>query len=328
MCAILTVYQIIISSKDNLEYKIVKIVYKIQFIKINFVLNTVNVNTKPVFEKVQPDFGSKILVKQHSELHPNNKAFWHFHPEVELVYVNKGQGKRHIGNHISYFHNSQLILLGPNLPHKGFTDRLVSQGKETLIQFRLDVLGDMFIQLPEISRLFELSKNGILFQNDTKRDVGPKIEKLTHYNGIERIIRLLDILNDLARSNDYTILNADGFAFETKYQDHNRINIIYEYINLNFQNNITLQEIANEVSMTVPAFCRYFKKTTGKTFTKLVNEYRVVHATKLLSETQNSITDICFESGFNNFSHFNKHFKLITGKSASNYRKEIKLIIQ
>ena len=109
-------------------------------------------NTKPVFEKVQPDFGSKILVKQHSELHPNNKAFWHFHPEVELVYVNKGQGKRHIGNHISYFNNSQLILLGPNLPHKGFTDRLVSQGKETLIQFRLEVLGDMFIQLPEISR--------------------------------------------------------------------------------------------------------------------------------------------------------------------------------
>ena len=107
MCAILTVYQIIFSSKDNLEYKIVKIVYKIQFIKINFVLNTVNVNTKPVFEKVQPDFGSKILVKQHSELHPNNKAFWHFHPEVELVYVNKGQGKRHIGNHISYFNNSR-----------------------------------------------------------------------------------------------------------------------------------------------------------------------------------------------------------------------------
>ena len=328
MCAILTVYQIIISSKDNLEYKIVKIVYKIQFIKINFVLNTVNVNTKPVFEKVQPDFGSKILVKQHSELHPNNKAFWHFHPEVELVYVNKGQGKRHIGNHISYFNNSQLILLGPNLPHKGFTDRLVSQGKETLIQFRLEVLGDMFIQLPEISRLFELSKNGILFQNDTKGYVGPKIEKLTEYNGIDRIIKLLDILNDLAGSDNYTILNADGFAFETKYQDHNRINIIYEYINLNFQNNITLQEIANKVSMTVPAFCRYFKKTTGKTFTKLVNEYRVVHATKLLSETQNSITDICFESGFNNFSHFNKHFKLITGKSASNYRKEIKLIIQ
>ena len=287
-----------------------------------------NTNVKPTLEKVQPDFGNHILVKQHFEIRPNHKAFWHFHPEVELVYVNKGQGKRHIGNHVSYFNNSQLILMGPNLPHKGFTDRLVSKGKETLVQFQIEVLGEMFIQLPEISRLFQLAKNGILYQSETKKRVGPKIEKLVQVNGVNRMIKLLDVINELAQATDYTILNADGFAFETKSQDNNRINVIYEFINLNFQNDITLEEIANQISMTVPAFCRYFKKTTGKTFTQLVNEYRVVHATKLLSETQKSITDICFESGFNNFSHFNKHFKLITGKSASNYRKEIKLIIQ
>ena len=84
-------------------------------------------------------------------------------------------------------------------------------------------------------------------------------------------------------------------------------------------------EISN---MQKAAFCRFFKKTTGKTFTELVNEYRVVHATKLLNESQLSIADICFECGFNNFSHFNKQFNEITGQSASNYRKEIKLIIQ
>ena len=285
-------------------------------------------NTKPTFEKVQPEFGNNILVKQHSELWPTYKAFWHFHPEVELVYVNKGQGKRHIGNHISYFNNSQLILIGPNLPHKGFTDRLISQGKETLVQFKLEVLGEMFIKLPEISRLLELAKNGILYQNDTKKSVGPKIEKLAEFHGINRMVKLLDILNDLAQANDYTILNADGFAFETKPQDSNRINIIYEYINLNFQSNITLEEIADKVSMTVPAFCRYFKKTTGKTFTQLTNEYRVVHATKLLAESTMSISDICFECGFNNFSHFNKLFNSITGKSASKYRSDMKNLIQ
>lgn len=80
--------------------------------------------------------------------------------------------------------------------------------------------------------------------------------------------------------------------------------------------------------MTVPAFCRYFKKTTGKTFTQLVNEYRIINASRLLNESQMSIADICFECGFNNFSHFNKQFNDITGKSASQYRKEIKLIIQ
>ena len=80
--------------------------------------------------------------------------------------------------------------------------------------------------------------------------------------------------------------------------------------------------------MTVPAFCRYFKKSTSKTFTKLVNEYRIVHATKLLSESQMSIADIAFECGFNNFSHFNKLFKEFTGKSASKYRGELKQMVK
>jgi transcriptional regulator GlxA family with amidase domain len=137
----------------------------------------------------------------------------------------------------------------------------------------------------------------------------------------------LEILKHLAVTDDYTLLNADGFAFETEAQDSGKIDMIFKYVNKNFQSHIALDEIADEVSMTVPAFCRYFKKATGKTFTQLVNEYRVVHATKLLLESQMSITDICFECGFNNFSHFNKTFNEITGKSASGYRKEIKLMI-
>jgi transcriptional regulator GlxA family with amidase domain len=124
------------------------------------------------------------------------------------------------------------------------------------------------------------------------------------------------------------LLNADGFAFETESQDSAKIDTIFKYVNRHFQNQITLDDIADQVSMTVPAFCRYFKKSTGKTFTKLVNEYRVVHATKLLNESQLSITEICFECGFNNFSHFNKTFQEITGKSASNYRSELKKIVQ
>ena len=286
---------------------------------------------KPAFEKVIPSFGSSILVKKHTENCKMKSAFWHFHPEIELVYVNKGQGKRHIGNHLSYFNNSQLILMGSNLPHNGFTDRLTSNGSETLVQFKPDFLGNAFFEIPEmqdIVQLFERGKKGILFKPETKKVVGPKMENLVNYNGFDRIVKLLEILNDLALSEDYTLLNADGYAFETKPQDSTKIDIIYKHINTNFKNHISLEEIADKVSMTVPAFCRYFKKATGKTFTQLVNEYRVVHATKLLNESQMSITDICFECGFNNFSHFNKQFNELTGKSASNYRKEIKHIIQ
>ena len=287
--------------------------------------------SKPSFEKISPSFGSSILVKQHTKMIENRFAFWHFHPELELVYVNKAQGKRHIGNHLSYFNNSQLILIGSNLPHNGFTDRFCANGSEIIIQFKSDFLGADFFNIPEMNAiiaLFDRAKKGILFKLEIKSIVGPKVEKLMEYDGMTRVLKFLEILNDLAVTDDYTILNANGFAFETKPQDSTKIDIIFKYINTNFKDHISLKEMADKVSMTIPAFCRYFKRATGKTFTQLVNEYRIVHATKLLNESQMSITDICYECGFNNFSHFNKQFKEITGKSASKYRNEIKQFIQ
>ena len=287
--------------------------------------------TKPTLEKITPSFGSSLLVKKHVQFLKKNKAFWHFHPEIEIVYVNKGKGKRHIGNHISYFNNSQLVLIGSNLPHLGFMDRLTTNGSETLIQFKPDFLGEHFFKIPEmiaINQLFERAKKGIRFNIEIKKRIGAKIEELSQIEGPDRIIAFLHILKELALTDDYTILNANGFAFETQPQDSSKIDVIFKHINENFNQHISLDEISELVSMTVPAFCRFFKKTTGKTFTKLVNEYRVVHATKLLSESQSSITDICFECGFNNFSHFNKLFKEFTGKSASKYRSEMISLIQ
>lgn len=286
---------------------------------------------KPTLEKISPEFGSSMRVIKHETYLGKKKPFWHFHPEIELVYVNKGKGKRHIGNHLSYFNNSQLLLIGSNLPHNGFTDRLTISGTETIVQFREEFLGQHFIDVPEmeaISNLFDRAKSGILFGVKTKQKFGKRIEKLSEKEGFKKILLLLEILHGLAKSEDYVILNADGYAFETEPQDSAKIDIIFNHINDNFKEHISLDEIADKVSMTVPAFCRYFKKVTGKTFTKLVNEYRVVHATKLLSESQMSITDICYECGFNNFSHFNKLFKEFTGKSASKYRGELKLMVQ
>jgi AraC-like DNA-binding protein len=289
------------------------------------------IQTKPTLEKITPNFGSSLLVKKHEEFLKTNVPFWHFHPEIELVYVNKGKGKRHIGNHISYFNNSQLVLIGSNLPHVGYIDRLTTNGSETLIQFKPDFLGSEFFKIPEmiaVEALFERAKKGIRFNIEIKQRIGAKIEALVALDGVPRITSFLEILNDLATTDDYTLLNANGFAFETIPQDSNKIEVIYNHINEHFREHISLDEISSLVSMTVPAFCRYFKKSTGKTFTKLVNEYRVVHATKLLAESNSTITDVSFECGFNNFSHFNKLFKNFTGKSASKYRSEMKNLIQ
>jgi len=287
-------------------------------------------NTKPAFEKIIPEFGTSMRVKQHNQIVENKLPFWHFHPELELVYINKANGKRHIGSHLSYFDNSQLILIGASLPHSGFTDRFTTNGSETIVQFRDDFLGNEFLNIPEaklIKTLFERAKKGVLFDGITKKTVGPKIEALINKEGLERIIYFLEILKDLASSKNYSLLNVDGFAFEIEPQDNKKIDIIFSHVSENFKQPIPLNEIADIVSMTVPAFCRYFKKSTGKTFTQFVNEFRIVHTTKLLAENPTSITDICFESGFNNFSHFNKLFKKYTGKSPLKYRNEMKQLV-
>ena len=167
---------------------------------------------KPSFEKISPNFGSSIFVKQHTEtIVNNNLASWHIHPEIELVYINKGKGKRHIGNHLSYFNNSQLLLLGANLPHYGFTDMFTNRGSETIVQFKPDFLGESLFEVPEMSAiksLLEKAKKGILYNLEIKKIVGPKIESLINYEGFERILKLLEVLNDLASSDDYTLFKC------------------------------------------------------------------------------------------------------------------------
>lgn len=289
------------------------------------------ITKKPRFEKINPAFGSSITIRQYRDPCRNKLPYWHIHPEMELVYVNGGSGKRHIGNQLSYFNNGDLIFIGANLPHFGFTDRLTANRSETILQMREDFLGESFFSIPEmapVKKLMERAKRGIAFHGKTKKAVGAKIEKLIDKDPYDRLLKTLAILKQLALSEEYTILNVDGFALEIEPQDNDRINTVYKYVRENFQKQISLDEISDKVSMTEPAFCRYFKKISGKTFTKFVNEYRLVHASKLLSESASSITDICFECGFNNFSHFNKQFKLFTGKNPSEYRSELKKIVQ
>ncbi|WP_282018830.1 AraC family transcriptional regulator [Salegentibacter mishustinae] len=287
--------------------------------------------SKPSFEKVDPSFGSSFSLKSFNQQHQNrNHTFWHYHPEIELVYVNGGSGKRQIGSHISYYQHGDLILIGSNLPHCGFTDSLTDNDKETVIQFSPDFLGKNFWELPEmrnIKVLLERAKKGIVFHGEDKILIGEKIEALSTLTNYKRLLGLLDVLNMLENAKDFTLLNAEGFVLDTELEDNNRINVIFNFVKNEFKRNITLEEIANLVSLTVPAFCRYFKKTTGKTFVQFVNEYRLVHAAKLLHQKQISITDVCFESGYNNFSHFNKQFKKFTGKSPSVYRNEIKFAV-
>lgn len=289
------------------------------------------ISKEPLLENISPKFGSSLKIHNFKEASNDHAASWHFHPEMEIVYVNGGAGKRHIGNHISYYNDGDLIFIGANLPHFGFTDRLSMNKSEVVIQAREDFLGTDFFSIPEmksIKRLLDRSAQGIVFHNPTKDIVGAQMEALLELNNFEQLVAFLKILEQLSESEDYTLLNVEQMVLETKPQDTKRMDIIYSLVSKEFTRAIPLSEIADKVSMTEQAFSRYFKKKSGKTFTQFVNEYRLVHASKLLSEQHLSITDICYACGFNNFSHFNKTFKTYTGKSPSKYRDQFKTMLE
>ncbi len=281
-------------------------------------------------EIIEPSFGSSFTLAKYVENENSKAHFWHHHSEIELVYVNGGSGKRQVGSHISYYTSGSVILIGSNLPHCGFTDENTGNSRETVIHMRPDFLGADFFGISEmkkIKHLFNRAKAGIVFIGETKKRIGSKIEIMENQLPFERLLTLLAILNEMEEATEFKVLNAEGFSMELQMQDNDKINTVFNYVKDNFQEQITLEEVAVLVSMTVPSFCRYFKKITQKTFTKFVNEYRLVHASKLLAEKPISIAEVCFECGFNNFSYFNKSFQEFTGKSASQYRKEHRSVL-
>lgn len=285
---------------------------------------------KASLEKIEPGFGSSFTLRRFTDIIYCKNPSWHFHPEYEIVYISNGRGKRHVGGHISYYEDGDLIFLGPNLPHFGFTEELYEEHVEYVVQLKEDFLGKDFLHKPEmqaIRQLFERSRNGLSFSAKTKKLIGQQLDLMYQQDNFERLLTLLSILQTMATVDDYKTLNANRLAFEVNGQDQQRMQRIYAFVEEHFQEHIPLETAAKQIQMTVPAFCRYFKKLTQKTFTQFVNEFRIAHACRMLSDEHLSIANISYESGFNNLSHFNKQFKAITGTSPREYRKNLKTVI-
>ncbi|OVE56279.1 AraC family transcriptional regulator [Chryseobacterium mucoviscidosis] len=288
-------------------------------------------HSHPAFEAVKPNIGSSFTSLKFLRNENIKSHVWHYHPEIELIFVCGGSGKRQIGSNISYFSDGDIVLMGSNLPHCGMTNENTNNDYEMVIQFKPDFLGENFFELPEmqkISALLEKSKAGIVFSENIKKQIGQKIVAMHESSSLEKLVKFLEILDALASTLDYRILNAGKYYLQTQVEDNERINLIFNYVKDHFKEQITLEQVADLANMRVPSFCRYFKKITNKTFTQFVNEYRITHSLKLLAEQPLSITEVCFESGFNNFSYFNKTFKQYIQKSPSQYRKEFNFLIE
>jgi AraC-like DNA-binding protein len=252
-----------------------------------------------------------------------NYFFWHYHPEYELVYVEAVAGIRHVGQHISSFMDSDLVLIGPNVPHLNFDYGIETEYRQIVVQLKENFLGDAFKETPEFSsihQLFEKAYLGLSFSGETKKLVAEKLECLQGLPQFEQLINLLEVFQTLAVSNEVVELNEKDTSIKLFLDDKIRMGSIYKYIHANYNNNPDVNVIASSVHLSTAAFCRYFKKQTKMTFTDFVNQYRVTQAKTLLLKDV-SVSQACYEVGFESLSHFNKLFKKCSGENPSVFKR-------
>lgn len=283
---------------------------------------------KPVLEKLtlEPKY-SFVVLHDTLSYYPTP---WHYHPEYELVLVVKSTGQRIIGDNIENFVAGDLALIGPNLPHVYNNDSQYFEGREDLnaeaivIHFTEESLGKGFFELPEmtlIKQLFRKSQCGLKIEGKTSKEIAAKMHNMLTSSGSARIIELLSILEILSLSSEYRLLSSPGFTLKNNSSGAERITKVHEYILRNFKKDISLEEVAGIANMAPNSFCRLFKSCTRKTFSTFLNEIRIGYACKLISEGNQNVAEICYSSGYNNLSNFNRQFKKITQKSPLIYKK-------
>jgi AraC-like DNA-binding protein len=251
----------------------------------------------------------------------------HSHDEIELNFIRNARGaKRIVGDHIGVIDNLELVLVGSNLPHVWENHVCKSKSiNEITIQFHKDFLDERFLQRNQmhlIQKMLEMSSKGILFSKETTQSVIPSLNRLTQKHGFDSILELLSILHDLSISQNMRILSNAYFDKAKHRYNSRRIELVMEYINKNYREKITLSEVARLVNMADGAFSRFFKTRTGISFMDCLLEARLGHASRLLIETTQSVSEIAYSCGFNNLSNFNRLFKKRKGSVPKEFRED------
>lgn len=265
------------------------------------------------------------------DLKPSMDNKFHYHPEVELIHFIKGKGSQFIGDSMMEFQAGDIVLVGSNLPHywrfeENFTGTAEHQyGEVKVAHFSESFLGEHFLNLPEnkaLKDLMEKAKRGIKVLGKNKVKVAELLASMLEAQGTDRIIYLMLALVKIVKSDQLEILSSIGYVQNNEEVNDDRIKDIYDYTFANFRNKIHLGEIADIARISPNSFCRYFKSFTKKTYSQFLMEVKVGQACKLLIDNRLNIKQVCYESGFNNFTSFHKCFKDITGKSPLIYQKE------
>jgi AraC-like DNA-binding protein len=274
-------------------------------------------------ETIAPNSKSPFRLLHDPKL--NHLFYWHFHPELELVYIEGASAKRHVGDHISEFKDADLVLIGSNIPHLNFDHGVTTNYRKEVLHIKPSFKDNVLEALPElkqIERLLELSKYGIAFHGETKKEIGSILKTLHQLEPFEFFMTVVTLLKKLSVSNEFELLHKKPFVNRYNKKERERIRKIYALVDERYQEKISIGEVAEICNLTKEAFCRYFKKNTGNTFISFLNQYRVSQSKRLLLMGKN-VSETCFECGFESLSYFNRSFKKVTGENPSTFKKRM-----
>lgn len=283
----------------------------------------------PVFQKIEANINLSFYVEQVKIPYFTNPL--QFHPDIEIMLILEGTGTLFVGDSISSFGPGDLVMIGQNVPHVWYSDKKYAFENSGLyaevifILFKTQIFGEQFWQLPEsksILKLFQHSRRGLKLTGETLNKVTLLMKSIISSVGFNRITNLLSILEIVASQKEYRFLASPIVQNIINESDSDRLNKVYTYVIHNFQEEISLEKAASIAYLSKPAFCRYFKKRTNKTFIQLLNEIRISNACRLLAEGDSTVAEICYIIGYTNESYFIRQFKKITGFTPLSYKKK------
>lgn len=244
---------------------------------------------------------------------------WHFHPELELNFVVASAGTRFIGQNVERFEGEEIVLLGKNLPHYWRNEAAYYKGESTqpaeaiVARFTDDFLGKDFFSLSEtraINQLFDRATCGLKLIDPLYSQIADQLYDLTQKEGFPQLMAFLNILYEMATHPAYCeIISPNYVPSQLLIKQNERLSNVITYLIEHFTEPIPLNQVAALANMNEAAFCRYFKGQTGKTLTQYLIDLRIHYACELLSKGNDSVTQVCFQVGFENVSHFIQAFK-------------------
>lgn len=254
---------------------------------------------------------------------------FHYHPEYELTYIIEGRGRRIVGDGVDKFMETDLVFLGRYLPHEYtcephfMKDNGEFQGKAIVIQFHHDFLGDSFFDLPENSellRFLQLSAQGIQIFGKARKTIVDLMYDMLEVNNTQRLYLLFRIFDSLVRIKEYNFLSSPGFVDSYLNKGVTPIAKAGEYILQNFQKDIRVMDLLEITNMSNTTFCSEFKRHNGMNFKKYLTNVRIGYACRLLIRDESTISEVAYQSGFENLSNFNRQFKGVKGMTPHEYR--------